>query len=59
MYLFLAVLRLHRCRGFSSLVVASGGYSLAGVPGLLTAVASLVGAQAPGHVGSVVGASSL
>ena len=36
------------------LVAANGGCSLAEVPGLLTAVASLVGAHAPGHVVSVV-----
>ena len=41
MYLFLAVLGLHRCPGFS-LVAASGGYSLVLIPGLLIAVASLV-----------------
>ena len=37
-----------------SLVLASGGYALVSVLGLLIAVASLVGAQVPGHVGSVV-----
>ena len=40
-YLFLAVLGLHCCSGFS-LVVASRAYSLVAVHGLLTAVASLV-----------------
>ena len=40
-YLFLAVLGLHCCKGFS-LVVASEGYSLAVVCRLLIAVASLV-----------------
>ena len=49
-YLFLAVLGLRRCMGFS-LVEASWGYSLAGVLRLLIAAASLVwlpssGAQA-------------
>ena len=39
--LFLAVLGLHCCTGFS-LVMESGGYSLASVRGLLIAVASLV-----------------
>ena len=39
--LFLAVRGLHCCVGFS-LVVESGGYSLAAVRGLLTAVVSLV-----------------
>ena len=39
--LFLAVLDLPRCVGFS-LVVASGGYSLLGVHGLLIVVASPV-----------------
>ena len=39
--LFLAVLGLHCCVGFS-LVVASGGYSLNAVPGLLIVEASLV-----------------
>ena len=41
-YLFLAVLGLSCCAGFA-LVVVSGGYSLAEVPRLLMAVASLVG----------------
>ena len=41
-YLFLAVLGLHRCVGFS-LVVAGGGYSLVAVLGFLFVVASLVG----------------
>ena len=36
------------------LVAANGGCSLAEVPGLLTAVVSLVGAHAPGRVVSVV-----
>ena len=40
-YLSLAVLGLSCCVGFS-LVVASGGYSLLAVCGLLIAVASLV-----------------
>ena len=40
-YLFLAVLGLHCSAGFS-LVVASGGYSLVAVCGLLIAVASLI-----------------
>ena len=39
--LFLAMLCLHCCAGFS-LVAASGGYSLAAVLGLFTAVISLV-----------------
>ena len=41
MYLFLAVLGLHCYEGFS-LTVASRGYSLVRVCGLLTEVASLV-----------------
>ena len=41
LFLFLAVLGLGCCRGVS-LVVASRGYSLAAVGGLLTAVVSLV-----------------
>ena len=41
MYLFLAVLDLRYCTGFSLLVVG-GGYSLAVVYGLLIAMASLV-----------------
>ena len=41
MYLFLSVLGLG-CREGSPLVAVSGGYSLAMVPGLLTAVASLL-----------------
>ena len=50
LFIFLAVLGLHCCMGFS-LVAASGGYSLAGssggyslvaVRGLLNVVASLV-----------------
>ena len=41
MYLFLAVLGLRCCSGFSP-VVESGSYSLVVVCGLLTAVASLV-----------------
>ena len=41
MYLFLAVLGLHCCTGFS-LVEASGGYSLVVVRRLRIAVASLV-----------------
>ena len=40
-YLFLAVLDLGCCAGFS-FVVSSGGYSLVMVHGLLIAVASLV-----------------
>ena len=43
-YLFLAVLGLGCCTGFSPVVV-SGGYSLIAVSGLLTAVASLVEEQ--------------
>ena len=39
-YLFLAVLGLRCCRDFS-LVVASGGYSLAALPKLLIVVASV------------------
>ena len=39
-FLFLAVLDLHSCMGFS-LVVASGGHSLVVVLGLLIAVISL------------------
>ena len=39
-YLFLAVLGLHCCSGFS-LVVTSRGYSLVAVHGLLIVVASL------------------
>ena len=53
-YLFLAVLGLHCCVGFS-LVVASGGYSLVAVHGLRIAVASVVwhiGLAAPWHVNS-------
>ena len=38
-YLFMAVLGLHCCAGFS-LVVESRGYSLVAVQGLLTVVAS-------------------
>ena len=41
-YLFLAVLGLPRCAGFS-LIVGSGGYSLVSVCELLTVVDSLVG----------------
>ena len=41
MYLFVAVLGLHCCRGFS-LVVLSRGYSLVVVNGLLVEAASLV-----------------
>ena len=41
MYVFLAVLGLHCCEGFS-VVVASGGYFLVVVCGLLIEVASLV-----------------
>ena len=41
MYLFLAVLSLHGCSGFS-LVAASGGYSLVAVRSLLTVMTSLV-----------------
>ena len=40
-YWFMAALGLHCCSGFS-LVAASRGYSLVGVPGLLIVVASLV-----------------
>ena len=43
-YLFMAVLGLHCCPGFS-LVEASGGSSLVAVCGLLIAVASLVDEQ--------------
>ena len=39
-YLFLALLGLRCCRDFS-LVVASGGYSLAALPKLLIVVASV------------------
>ena len=48
-YLFLAVLGLCCCTGFS-LVAASGGYSPVAVPGLLIVVASLV--AEPGLSGS-------
>jgi len=41
MYLFVAVLGLHCCRGFS-LIVVSRGYSLVVVNGLLVEAASLV-----------------
>ena len=40
-YLFLAVLGLHYCSGFS-LVLASGGYSLVAVHGFLSVMAFLV-----------------
>ena len=43
-YLFLAVLSLHYCTGFS-LVVASGGYSLVAEHRFFIAVASLVAEQ--------------
>ena len=43
-YLFLTVLVLSCCMGFS-LVVVSGGYSLAVIYSLLIAVASLIGEQ--------------
>ena len=52
-YLFLAVLGLRCCVGFS-LVAVSASYSLVVVHGLLIAVASLVGGLALEHVGSVV-----
>ena len=42
-YLFMALLGLQGCSGFS-LVVISGGYSLGVVHGLLIVVASLVAA---------------
>ena len=42
-YLFLVMLGLHCCVGFS-LVAANGGYSVVAVLGLLTAVASRFGA---------------
>ena len=42
-YLFLVMLDLHCCVGFS-LDAANGGYSLVAVLGLLTAVASRFGA---------------
>ena len=45
-HLFLAVLDLHGCMGFS-LVAVSGGYSLVALCGLLIAVASLVAKQRP------------
>ena len=41
MYVFLAVLGLHCCEGFS-VVAASGGYSPVAVYGLLIVVPSLV-----------------
>ena len=41
-YSFVAVLGLHCCVGIFPLVVASSGYFLVAVLGLLTAVASLV-----------------
>ena len=44
MYFILAMLKLHCCAGFS-LAVASGGYPLGAVNGLLVAVASLVAEQ--------------
>ena len=47
-YLFLAVLGLRCCLGFS-LVAASGGFSAVVTHGLLLAAASRRGAQAPGH----------
>ena len=47
--LFLAVLGLHCCRGFS-LVAVSRGYSTDGVRWLLIAVTSCCGAQALGCV---------
>ena len=43
-YLFMALLGLRLCAGFS-LVVASGAFCLVAVSGLLTAVASLVSEQ--------------
>ena len=52
-YLLLAVLGLHCFEGFS-LVVASGGYSLVAVHGLLIAVASLFVVQGLQSSGSVV-----
>ena len=55
MYLFMAVLGLCYCVGFS-LEAANGGYSLIAVRGLLFAVASLVACRFPylWHVGSEV-----
>ena len=47
--LFLAVLGLHCCMGFS-LVLVNGGYSRVAVPEFLIAMASVVGQ--PGHMGS-------
>ena len=47
--LFLAVLSLHCCAGFS-LVAVSGGYCLAAAHGFLTAVASLVMEHSPEDV---------
>ena len=40
-YLFLAVLDLHYCRGFS-LIVVSGGYSLVALPRFLIIEASVI-----------------
>ena len=55
-YLFLAMLGLHCCSGFS-LVVASGGYPLVAVLRLLIAVAFLVAEH--GHVLGHVGLQEL
>ena len=57
-YLFLAVLGLCRCAGFT-LAAESGGYSLAVVHGLLTAGASLVVVHELYSTGSVVVAHEL
>ena len=56
--LFLAVLGLCCCSS-SSLVAAGGGSSPAVVPGLLTAVAALVGRRLEGTHASVAAVSSL
>ena len=58
-YLFLAAFVLCCCRGLS-LVAVSGGYTLAAVHGLLTAVASLVAEhRLQGVQASVVAAPGL
>ena len=59
MYLFLAVLGLHCCTGFSQ-VVASGGHSSDVLHGLLLAVASLAAEhRRQGVQASVVAAPGL
>ena len=58
MYLFLAVLGLGCCLGFS-LVAMSAGCSVVAVCGLLIAVASLVGRGPPGAWASVAVAPRL